>query len=224
MSEPYQFKPLVHVTRTDSELVQRADDFYRLLNQRRTVRDFSPKVVPAAVIRSAIAAAGTAPSGAHMQPWHFVAVSDPDKKQAIRIAAEKEERALYEHRASDEWLEALAPLGTDANKPFLETAPWLIAVFAQKHTLDKQGRKHKHYYTQESVGIATGMLITALHTAGLVCLTHTPSPMSFLRDVLDRPTHERPFLLLVTGYPAEDAMVPDISRKALDDIYTEFTE
>ena len=222
MSEPYPFKPLAHETRTESELVQRADDFYHTINQRRTVRDFSSKAVPASVIRSAIASAGTAPSGAHMQPWHFVAVADPDKKQAIRLAAEKEERALYEHRASDEWLDALAPLGTDANKPFLETAPWLIAVFSQKFTLDDQGKKHKHYYTQESVGIATGILITALHTAGLVCLTHTPSPMSFLRDVLERPAHERPFLLLVTGYPAENAMVPDISRKTIGDIYTEF--
>ena len=155
-----------------------------------------------------------------MQPWHFVAVSNPEKKRTIREAAEKEERELYEHRASDEWLEALAPLGTDANKPFLETAPWLIAVFSQKYTIEVDGTRRKHYYTQESVGIATGILITALHQAGLVTLTHTPSPMEFLRSTLGRPTHERPFLLLVTGYPAKNAKVPAIQKKPLDAIMT----
>ena len=174
--------------------------------------------VPQRIIENAIATAGTAPSGANMQPWHFVAVQDATVKSRIREAAEKEERELYEHRASDEWLEALAPLGTDANKPFLETAPWLIAVFAQKFTLDADGNKHKHYYTPESVGIATGMLITALHNAGLATLTHTPSPMGFLRDVLNRPSHEKPFLLLVTGYPAEGVQVPCIEKKSLDNI------
>jgi len=222
MSKSYKFSPLAYESRTESELLQRSDDFYRTMSRRRSVRDFSPKEVPLAVIQNAIAAAGTAPSGANMQPWHFVAVGDAKKKQAIRLAAEKEERELYEHRASDEWLAALAPLGTDANKPFLETAPWLIAVFSQKFTFDADGNKHKHYYTTESVGLATGMLITALHSAGLVCLTHTPSPMNFLKTELDRPQHERPFLLLVTGYPAEDAKVPDITRKSIEDICTVF--
>ena len=153
-----------------------------------------------------------------MQPWHFVAVSQPETKRKIRIAAEEEERELYEHRASDEWLKALAPMGTDANKPFLETAPWLIAVFSKKFTIAEDGTKLKNYYTTESVGIATGFLIAALHTAGLATLTHTPSPMGFLRTTLNRPSYEKPFLLLVAGYPADDAMVPDITRRPLDEI------
>jgi len=222
MPEHYPFIPLSHTQRSESEMQHISEDFYQEMQQRRTVREFSSQAVPESIIRNAIATAGTAPSGANMQPWHFVAVRDTNKKHAIRLAAEKEERALYEHRASDEWLDALAPLGTDANKPFLETAPWLIAVFSQKFTLDEHGNKHKHYYTQESVGIATGLLITALHKSGLVCLTHTPSPMGFLRSVLERPEHERPFLLLVTGYPAESAEVPGISRKPIDDICTVF--
>lgn len=188
------------------------------MQQRRTVRDFSPRDVPKAVIETAVCAAGTAPSGANMQPWHFVAINSAEKKRKIRIAAEEEERALYEHRASEEWLQALAPLGTDASKPFLETAPWLIAIFSQKFTIANDGKKLKNYYTPESVGIATGLLITALHNAGLATLTHTPSPMGFLRETLGRPEHEKPFLLLVTGYPADDAMVPDISRKPISDI------
>lgn len=199
---------------------QQAREFYQLMSKRRSVRDFSDQAVPASVLEDAILAAGTAPSGANMQPWHFVVVQDPEVKQKIREAAEIEERELYENRASEEWLDALAPLGTDANKPFLETAPALIAIFLKKVTIDEQGKKHKNYYTSESVGIATGMLITALHNAGLATLTHTPSPMKFLSQILERPSHERPFLLLVTGYPAAGTLVPDIKRLPLDKIAT----
>lgn len=199
---------------------QQAREFYQLMSKRRSVRDFSDQPVPASVLEDAILAAGTAPSGANMQPWHFVVVQDSEVKQKIREAAEIEERELYENRASEEWLDALAPLGTDANKPFLETAPALIAIFLKKITIDEQGEKHKNYYTSESVGIATGMLITALHNAGLATLTHTPSPMKFLSQILERPSHERPFLLLVTGYPAAGTLVPDIKRLPLDKIAT----
>ena len=199
---------------------QQAREFYQLMSKRRSVRDFSDQAVPASVLEDAILAAGTAPSGANMQPWHFVVVQDPEVKQKIREAAEIEERELYENRASEEWLDALAPLGTDANKPFLETAPALIAIFLKKVTIDEQGEKHKNYYTSESVGIATCMLITALHNAGLATLTHTPSPMKFLSQILERPSHERPFLLLVTGYPAAGNLVPDIKRLPLDKIAT----
>lgn len=199
---------------------QQAREFYQLMSKRRSVRDFSDQPVPASVLEDAILAAGTAPSGANMQPWHFVVVQDSEVKQKIREAAEIEERELYENRASEEWLDALAPLGTDANKPFLETAPALIAIFLKKVTIDEQGKKHKNYYTSESVGIATGMLITGLHNAGLATLTHTPSPMKFLSQILERPSHERPFLLLVTGYPAAGTLVPDIKRLPLDKIAT----
>jgi nitroreductase len=203
------------------EMRQRLAAFYARLNQRRTVREFSERPVPVDIIENALRAAGTAPSGANLQPWHFSVISGSKTKKRIRDAAEIEEREFYEHRASAEWLEALAPLGTDSDKPFLETAPYLIAVFLQKFGQLPDGRKVKHYYPVESTGIATGMLITALHMAGLVCLTHTPSPMKFLNEILGRPASERPFLLLVTGYPAADAMIPDIRRKALSD-YTSF--
>jgi nitroreductase len=172
------------------------------------------------VLENALKAAGSAPSGANMQPWHFVVVQDSAVKKRIREAAEAEERELYQHRASDEWLQALAPLGTDANKAFLQHAPALIAIFLKKFTLDESGRKHKNYYTAESVGIATGILITALHNAGLATLTHTPSPMKFLSQILERPDYERPYLLLVCGYPSDDATVPDIKRRPLEDIAT----
>lgn len=218
MAKTYSFIPLEFEHQPESSLVERSGQFLQMMKARRTVRDFSSSSVPESVIANAIAVAGRAPSGANMQPWHFVAVSNPQIKSKIREAAEKEERELYDHRASDEWLEALAPMGTDANKPFLETAPWLIAVFAQKYTLDNDGNKRKHYYTPESVGIATGFLIAALHQAGLATLTHTPSPMGFLRDILGRPDHEKPFLLLVTGYPAGDALVPDITKKSGEDL------
>ncbi len=194
---------------------ERIKAFYADVNRRRTVREFSDRSVPRDIIETALRAAGTAPSGANLQPWHFVVVSGAETKRRIRIAAEAEEREFYQHRASSEWLAALEPLGTDPNKPFLETAPYLIAVFLQKYGTLADGRKVKHYYPTESTGLATGILITALHQAGLVCLTHTPSPMKFLNEILDRPGSERPFLLLVTGYPASDARVPDIQRKAL---------
>jgi nitroreductase len=212
---PLDFSPL-----EEQAMQQQAESFYLQMSKRRSVRDFSDKPIPLSVLEHAILAAGTAPSGANMQPWHFVVVQSPEIKKSIRLAAEKEERELYEHRASDEWLDALAPLGTDANKPFLETAPALIAIFLKKVTIDEDGTKHKNYYTSESVGIATGVLITALHQAGLATLTHTPSPMKFLTDILERPNHERPFLLLVVGYPEEGAVVPDIQRLPLDKIAT----
>lgn len=202
------------------EMQQRAAEFYADLRRRRTVRDFADRPVPRDVIENCLRAAGTAPNGANLQPWHFVVVSDPALKRQIRTAAEAEEREFYEHRATPEWLTDLAPLGTDANKPFLETAPYLIAIFAQRYGYYPDGSQRKHYYVQESVGIATGMLITALHHAGLVTLTHTPSPMNFLNAILQRPENERPFLLLVVGYPAENATVPAISKKDLDEIAT----
>lgn len=197
------------------EMRRRLHDFYETVQRRRTVREFSDRPVPLDIIETALAAAGTAPSGANLQPWHFVVVSRAETKRQIRLAAEAEEKEFYEHRASPEWLAALEPLGTDSNKPFLETAPYLIAVFAQKFGRLDDGRKVKHYYPIESTGLAAGILITALHHAGLACLTHTPSPMRFLNDILERPRSERPFLLLVTGYPAADAAVPDIPRKPL---------
>jgi len=205
------------------EMRQRLRAFYADVSRRRTVRDFSARPVPRDIIETALEAAGTAPSGANLQPWHFVVVSGPETKRKIREAAEIEEREFYEHRASAEWLEALEPLGTNPNKPFLETAPYLIAVFLQKFGELPDGRKVKHYYPTESTGLATGILITALHHAGLATLTHTPSPMKFLNDILGRPKSERPFLLLVVGYPAEDAQVPDIHRKSLGQ-FTSFVE
>jgi nitroreductase len=199
-----------------AEMRRRLDEFYRDVSRRRTVRDFSPRPVPRDLIETALEAASTAPSGANLQPWHFVVVSGPESKRRIRAAAEAEEREFYAHRASPEWLEALEPLGTDAEKPFLETAPYLIAVFLKKYGELPDGRRVKHYYPTESTGLATGILITALHHAGLATLTHTPSPMRFLNEILGRPKSERPFLLLVVGYPAEGARGPDISRKPLE--------
>lgn len=200
------------------EMGRRSAAFYAEMRRRRTVRDFSDRPVPRAVIEQCLLAAGTAPNGANMQPWRFVAVQDPAIKRRIRLAAETEEQAFYESRAPQEWLDALAHLGTDASKPFLEIAPYLIAIFAQSYGLDANGRKVKHYYVSESVGIATGFLIAALHHAGLAILTHTPSPMHFLNEILERPSNERPFLLLVVGYPADDATVPVIEKKPLEEI------
>lgn len=200
------------------EMRQRAKSFYEDMKRRRTVRDFSDRPVPREIIEDCIRTAGTAPNGANKQPWHFSVVSDPDVKKEIREAAEEEEREFYENRATDEWLEALAPLGTNPNKPFLEDAPYLIAIFSESYGIKENGEKETHYYVKESVGIATGMLITAVHNAGLVSLTHTPSPMGFLNDILDRPENERPFLLLVVGYPKENVKVPDITKKPLDQI------
>jgi len=202
----------------DEEIIQRAVAFHERMRQRRTVRDFSSRPVPRAVIEDALRAAGTAPSGANRQPWHFAVVTDAALKRRIRQAAEAEEREFYEQRAPADWLAALAPLGTDARKPFLETAPYLIAIFAERWTPQPDGGRATNYYVTESVGIATGILVTALHHAGLATLTHTPSPMSFLNELLGRPAHERPFLLLVVGHPAADARVPDIHRKPLEAI------
>jgi len=199
------------------EMRQRLSDFYGDMSRRRTVRDFSARPIPKDIIEIALRAANTAPSGANLQPWHFVVISGPETKSKIRAAAEAEEREFYEHRATAEWLAALEPLGTNKHKPFLETAPYLIAVFVQKFGVLADGRKVKHYYPTESTGLATGILITALHQAGLATLTHTPSPMKFLNEILGRPKSERPFLLLVVGYPADDARVPDIQRKPLEE-------
>ncbi|MCZ6619724.1 MAG: nitroreductase family protein [Gammaproteobacteria bacterium] len=202
------------------EMRSRLSEFQSDVQRRRTVRDFSERAVPRDIIESALRAAGSAPSGANLQPWHFVVISDADMKKRIRVAAEEEEKDFYEHRASAEWLAALEPLGTDTRKPFLEIAPYLIAVFMQKTGVLPDGRKVKHYYPAESTGLATGILITALHRAGLVLLTHTPSPMGFLNELLDRPKREKPFLLLVVGYPATDVRVPDIRRKMLHEYVT----
>jgi nitroreductase len=182
------------------------------------VREFSAEPVPESVIQDCLRAAGTAPSGANLQPWHFAVVRGPEVKQQIRIAAEAEEREFYAHRAPQEWLDALAPLGTDASKPFLESAPYLIVIFAKAYELLPDGRRVKNYYVSESVGIATGFLIQALHHAGLATLTHTPSPMAFLNEILDRPSNERPSILLVVGYPSDSAKVPKIAKKPLEEI------
>jgi len=205
------------------EMRERLNEFYEDIDRRRTVREFSDRPVPRDVIETALKAANTAPSGANLQPWHFAVVSGPETKKKIRMAAEVEEREFYEHRATEEWLAALEPLGTNEHKPFLETAPYLIAVFLQKFGELPDGRKVKHYYPSESTGLATGILITALHRAGLATLTHTPSPMKFLNEILGRPKSERPFLLLVAGYPADDARVSDIQRKPLEE-YSSFID
>lgn len=212
---PLNFPPLVG----DEELVARAKAVYLRLKSRRTVRDFSADPVPREVIEYAIRSAGTAPSGANQQPWTFVAVARPDLKRKIREAAEIEEKAFYGGRAGEEWLAALAPLGTDASKPFLETAPWLIVAFQQTYGLDPDtGEKRKHYYAPESASLACAFLLAALHEAGLATLTHTPSPMGFLREVLNRPANERAIMVIVAGKPAPDARVPDIQRKPLEAI------
>ena len=200
----------------ETEIPERAHGFADELARRRTVRDFSPRPVPRGLIEQALRAAGSAPSGANQQPWRFVAVSDAEVKHRIREAAEIEERAFYDHRAPDPWKAALAPLGTDADKPFLDIAPWLIAVFYERYAFAADGAKLKRYYPHESVGIATGMLIAALHHAGLAMLTHTPSPMGFLNEVLGRPNNEMAYLLLVVGFPAADCTVPDIERLPLE--------
>ena len=203
-----------------AEMLARARGFRSEVSKRRSVRAFSPEPIPAGVLDECIAAAGSAPSGAHQQPWTFVVVRDARLKRAIRLAAEEEERKLYEVRISDEWREALWPLGTDAEKPFLEIAPALIVVFLQTYGLDGE-TKRRHYYTQESVGIACGVLLTALHHAGLATLTHTPSPMGFLARILERPKNEKAFLLIPVGYPTHDCRVPDLRRKSLNEIRVE---
>jgi nitroreductase len=201
-----------------TEMLARARAFAEEAARRRSVRDFSPRPVPREVLEACLRAAGSAPSGANQQPWRFVVVGDAAVKHRIREAAEAEERAFYRDRAPEDWLAALAPLGTDEHKPFLDIAPWLVVVFAEQYGLGPDGTHRKHYYVQESVGIATGILVAALHHAGLACLTHTPSPMGFLAEILGRPKNERAFLLLVVGYPADGAMVPDITRKTLGEI------
>jgi nitroreductase len=200
------------------EMVKRSQEFYELLDRRRSVRMFSDAAVDIEVLNNCIRAAGTAPSGAHMQPWHFVVVSDPGVKREIRIAAEKEEAAFYSGRAPKAWLDALSRLGTDENKEYLEIAPYLVILFAENYGLTEEGERYKHYYVSESVGIAAGMFIAAVHNAGLVTLTHTPSPMGFLSEILGRPDSERPFLLLPVGLPGEGVVVPNIERKGLEEI------
>lgn len=214
------FLPLEFHSLPEDEMRSRAEAFNERMRQRRSVRHFSDRGVPIEIIENCLKAAATAPSGANMQPWHFVLVKDLGLKRRIREAAEKEEREFYHGRAPKEWLEALEPLGTDEQKPFLEIAPYLIAVFAQTYRLTSDGRRLKNYYVSESVGIACGILITALHTCGLATLTHTPSPMGFLNEILNRPKNEKPYLLLVVGYPAEDARVPQIGKKPFSEVLT----
>ena len=209
---------LVFEEKTHEEMIGQSAWFYRTMRQRRTVRDFSDRPVPREVIDNALRTAGTAPSGANMQPWHFVVVSDPGIKREIRVAAEAEEREFYARRASAEWLKALEPLGTDENKPFLEIAPYLIVVFLQKFSHNQAGERLKNYYTSESVGIACGMLLASLHLAGVATLTHTPSPMRFLNRICARPRDERPFMVIVAGYPQAGASVPAIAKKPLEEI------
>ena len=201
---------------------QRAQDFHRLMDRRRSVRQFSPDPVPFELIAEVVRTAGTAPSGAHKQPWTFCVVGDPDMKRRISEAAEEEERINYGGRMSDEWLDDLKPFGTDWQKPFLETAPWLVVVFKRAYELEAGGTKHQNYYVNESVGIATGFLLAAAHHAGLATLTHTPSPMNFLARVLERPDNERPFLLIPMGYPAEGCLVPDLQRKPVEEVLVPF--
>lgn len=205
---------------TPEEMRKRANQFYDCLRRRRTVRDFSDRPVPRDIIETCLKTAGTAPNGANHQPWHFAVIDKGPIRQKIREAAEEEERAFYDGKAGEEWLHALEPLGTDANKPFLETAPWLIAIFGKRYSLNENGEKVKNYYVPESVNIATGFLIAALHHAGLATLTHTPNPMNFLNKICNRPSNERPYILLVAGYPSENATVPAHAthKKPLEEI------
>jgi len=204
----------------EPEMIKRSENFYEEIKKRRTVREFSDKPVPVEIINNGIQSAGTAPNGANLQPWHFVVVSDKQLKHKIRIAAEEEEKEFYSKRAPKEWLEALAPLGTNREKPFLEDAPYLIVIFSKSFDVRPDGKKVKQYYSLESTGIAAGILITALHHSGLVTLTHTPNPMGFLNEILKRPANEKPFLILVAGYPAEGVKVPDIKKKDISEITT----
>lgn len=217
-----KFIPLDFTRLSSEEMMQASRDFLNKIKSRRTVRTFSDEVPPIEIIENAITAAGSAPSGANMQPWHFVIVTDQDVKKRIRLEAEKEEKEFYSHRAPDDWLKALEPFQTNPHKPFLEKAPYLIVIFEKKYDLDENGQQIKHYYTKESVGIACGMLITALHFSGLVSLTHTPSPMNFLNEILDRPKNEKPYLILVAGYPEDETQVPNITKKKLNEIMSVF--
>lgn len=215
-----EFQPLDFHEYPPEEMKERAAAFRKTMQRRRTVRHFADRTVPREIIEDCLLAAGTAPNGANLQPWHFVVVSDNKIKHEIRVAAEEEEWDFYHRRAPQEWLDALAPLGTDERKPFLDTAPYLIAIFGMNHSTLPDGRRVKNYYVNESVGIATGFLVAALHNAGLVSLTHTPSPMGFLNAILNVPADEKPFLLLVVGYPEKDAQVPVIGKKSLTEIAT----
>ncbi|MEO7366525.1 MAG: nitroreductase family protein [Gemmatimonadaceae bacterium] len=219
MSDPKFIELTSYREYPENEMLDRSVNFLAEMQRRRTTRHFSERSVDRQVIEACIETAGTAPSGAHQQPWHFVVISDPDLKKRMREAAEQAEKEFYAS-APAEWLAALAPLGTDAIKEYIERAPYLIAVFAQRYALSDAGERQTHYYVQESVGIAVGFLLAALHNAGLVALTHTPSPMDFLRELLGRPINERALMLVVTGYPAEDAMVPNLKRKTLEQIAT----
>ena len=203
---------------SDAEILEKSKSFYEFMDTRRSVRDFKSDPIPREVIENLIKTASTSPSGAHKQPWTFCAVADPEIKRQIRIAAEKEEKESYESRMSDRWLKDLKPMGTDMHKPFLETVPWIIVAFKKAYELDADGNKHNNYYVNESVGLACGMLIAAIHNAGLVTLTHTPSPMDFLQKILNRPANERAFLLLPVGKPADSCYVPDIKRRPLEDV------
>ncbi len=214
--EHISFEP--PLTYTKEELITRSKEFYTWLDQRRSIRMFSDKEVPRVVIENIILSASTAPSGAHKQPWTFCAISNPSLKSKIREAAEVEEKISYESRMSERWKKDLEPLGTDMNKPFLEIAPWLIIAFKKAYDVDQEGNKHNNYYVNESVGIACGMMITAIHNAGLVTLTHTPSPMNFLAKLLKRPSNERAFILFPVGYPGEKVFVPNITRKSLQEV------
>lgn len=218
MGQPPRSIPLDFSRRDPADSDERARAFHEEMERRRSVREFSPDPVPRAWIERAILTASSAPSGAHRQPWRFVAVSDPAVKREIRLAAEEEERKNYGGRMPDDWLEALAPIGTDAEKPYLEIVPWLVVCFEEGHSFDAEGERRKNYYVKESVGIACGLFIAALHRMGLATLTHTPSPMGFLGKILDRPAQERPFLLFPVGYPAEGTVVPDLRRKSLEEV------
>ena len=216
----HPFIPLDFELLSDKKIDERSYNFLEIMNKRRTVRDYSSRAVPRGIIENALKTAGSAPSGANMQPWHFVVVTNPKIRTRIRQAAELEEKEFYSHRASQEWLDALAPLGTNDEKPFLESASYLICIFLKKFSGKKNGKKVKNYYTSESVGIATGILIAALHYSGIATLTHTPSPMRFLNDILGRPKDEKPYLLLVAGFPDMGTLIPDIKRHDLDTIAT----
>ena len=217
MSEP-AFVPYDYQRPAADEMTRRADAFYDQMNQRRSVREFSSDEVPQALIERAILTASTAPSGAHRQPWRFVAVSDAETKRRIRIAAEQEEKETYDHRMPDEWRAALEPIGTNWEKPYLEIVPWIVVLFEEVHGVQPDGSPRKNYYVKESVGIAAGLFIAALHQMGLATLTHTPSPMGFLRDILGRPKNDRPFILFPVGYPAEGTEVPNLTRKSLEEV------
>jgi iodotyrosine deiodinase len=222
VSPQYSPVPLEFGRLDPEEAIARSRAFTATMEARRSVRLFSPEPVPRELVDNALAVAGTAPSGAHQQPWTFALVSDPELKAKLREAAEKEERDFYERRATDEWKEAIEPIGTDWVKTHITDAPYVIVVFEQPWRPGPNGTKIKHYYVRESVGIAVGFLLAAFQVSGLCALTHTPSPMGFLRDLLDRPENERPFILIPVGYPADDAVVPDLSRKPLDEIVARY--